>query len=260
MPDSARVGRRVSRLRAGSGRIALLCGGVLACVLAAGCSVDQQVTVHLTGSGEAQIHVELQPVFIDYLIALAEVAGDSELSPEAVFDVAEVERAISEHGVRVVQIATPSPAELELRLAFDDLQEVFAGAVPAADAGDEVVPLISLTGTDRRTLRVRLDSANYHQLTTLFPLLEHPLLASLGPQPDLPVTDDEYLEMMQFVLGDAGPPAIADSQVTVRISVDGRIVEQQGGELLEDGSVLVSIPLLRILVLDQPLDYTVVFE
>ena len=247
--------------RTGSGGVpGLVAGALLAtCLLVAGCGVDQDITVRLNGSGEAEVRVELQPVFIDYLLALAEVAVDAKSDPAALFDISEVEAAIAEWpGVEAARIATPTPEQLELHLTFDDLQAAFAPTAP--DAGAVTTPLISLTGSERRTLRVHLDSDNYHQLTTLFPVLGHPLVISLGPQPDLPVTDDEYLEMMQFVLGDDGPPAILDSQVTVRVQVEGRVVEQQGGELQEDGSVLISIPLLRILVLDQPLDYRIVFE
>ena len=222
--------------------------------------MDQDVTVRLSGSGEAEVRVELRPVFIDYLLALAEVAEDADadrLAAGELFDVSEVEAAIAEWpGVEAARIATPTPEQLDLHLIFDDLPAAFVPT--ASDSG--ATPLISLTGSARRTLSVHLDSENYHQLTTLFPVLEHPLVISLGPQPDLEVTDDEYLEMMQFVLGDGGPPAILDSEVKVRVQVEGRVVEQQGGELQEDGSVLITIPLLRILVLDQPLDYRIVFE
>lgn len=241
-----------------------LFGAGLAVLLLAGCSVDQEIAVQVNGAGEAAVRVELQPVFVDYLLALAEVAAD-ELpdDPGELFDVAEVEAAIAGWpGVEAAQIATPSAEQLEMRLIFADLQEAFSPAEPGPEAGPEAgaAPLISLTGDERRTLSVHLDGANYHQLTTLFPILEHPLVISLGPQPDLEVTDDEYLEMMQFVLGDDGPPAILDSEVTVRVRVEGRVVEQHGGELQADGSVLIRIPLLRILVLDQPLDYRIVFE
>lgn len=236
---------------------ALLAGGLLL----AGCSVDQEIAVRVNGAGEAEVRVELQPVFIDYLLALAEVAEEVDLpdDPSApLFDVAEVEAAIAEWpGVEAARIVSSAPELLEMRLTFDDLQAAFS---PAASGPDAMTPLISLTGGSRRTLSVHLDSDNYHQLTTLFPVLEHPLVISLGPQPDLDVTDEEYLEMMQFVLGDEGPPAILDSEVTVRVRVEGRVVEQRGGELQEDGSVLLRIPLLRILVLDRALDYRIVFE
>ena len=46
----------------------------------------------------------------------------------------------------------------------------------------------------------------------------------------------------------------------MRVVVDGAIIDHDGGELQEDGSLLITIPLIRVLVLDRPLDYTIVYE
>ena len=252
---AAPVGRHV-RVR----RLAAAAPAVLALLLAtAGCTVNQQLTLRVDRSGAAQIHVKLEPVFVDYLDTLAEAAGDSEILPEAIFDTEEVERSIGERrGVAVTEVATPTPEELALSLTFDDLKALLTRNTPVP--GPAGTALITLSGSGPSTLRVHLDRDNYRELTSLFPVLDHPLLVSLGPQQDLEVTDDEYLEMMGFVLGDDGPPAIEASAVTVRVAIDGRILEHDGGELQEDGSLLITIPLLRILVLDEPLDYTIVFE
>ena len=236
---------------------------VLACLALlaiSGCEVDQHVDVRLSGSGSAEIRVELHRLFVDYLLTLAEVSGDASLEPGTVFDLEQVEQAVSKRaGVHLEWIDSPAPERLELRLVFDDLAAVLGASTAAATAAGDV-PLISLTGDSPRTLRVHIASDNYHQLTTLFPALENPLLIGLGPQPDLEVTDEEYLETIAFVLGEQGPQAVLDSNVSVAVRVDGRVIEQEGGELLDDGSVLITIPLLRILVLDQPLAYTIVFE
>ena len=252
---AAPVGRPV-RLR----RLAAAAPAVLALLLAtAGCTVNQQLTLRVDRSGEAQIQVRLAPVFVDYLDTLAEAAGDSEILPESVFDTEEVRRSIGERrGATVTHVATPTPEELALSLTFEDLKALLAYHAPVP--GPASRPLVTLSGSGPATLRVHLARDNYRGLTALFPILDHPLLVSLGPQQDLEVTDAEYLEMMGFVLGDEGPSAIEDSTVTVRIQVDGRILEHDDGELQEDGSLLITIPLLRILVLDEPLDYTVVYE
>ena len=52
---------------------------------------------------------------------------------------------------------------------------------------------------------------------------------------------------------------ILDSVVRVDVSLEGSVVAQAGGELV-DGGVRFSIPLIRILVLDEPLDYSVTFR
>ena len=258
---AARLGRRPRIGRtARIARIANAVAAIAALLLAtAGCTVNQQLTLRVDRSGDAQIHVALEQVFVDYLATLSEAAGDSDMVPESVFDTEEVERSIGDRrGVTVTHIATPAPEALELNLAFDDLKAMLAHNAPTP--GPATSPLITFTGSGPSTLRVHLDRNNYRELTNLFPILDHPLLVSLGPQKDLEVTDAEYLEMMGFVLGDDGPPAIEDSTVTVRVVVDGTIIEHDAGELQDDGSLLITIPLIRVLVLDRPLDYTIVFE
>ena len=105
---------------------------VLALLLAtAGCTVNQQLTLRVDRSGDAQIHVKLEPVFVDYLDTLAEAAGDSEILPEAVFDTEEVERSIGERrGATVTHVATPTPEELALSLTFEDLKALLARNAP----------------------------------------------------------------------------------------------------------------------------------
>ena len=225
----------------------------------AGCTVNQQLTLRVDRSGDALIQVKLDQVFVDYLDTLSEAAGDAELGTESVFDTEEVKRSVGERrGVTVTGIATPSPEELDLQLEFDDLKAMLAYNSPVP--GPASRPLMTFSGGNPSTLQVHLARDNYRALTALFPILDHPLLVSLGPQQDLEVTDAEYLEMMGFVLGDDGPPAIKDSMVTVKVVVDGTIIEHDGGELQEDGSLLITIPLIRVLVLDRPLEYTIVFE
>ena len=251
----ARVGRRRP-----IGRLATAAAAALGLLLStAGCTVNQHLTLRVDRSGDAQIAVTLEQVFVDYLDTLSEATGETDMAPESVFDTEEVKRSIGDRrGVTVTHIATPAPEALEVSLAFDDLKAMLAHSAPVP--GPAASPLITFTGSGPSTLRVHLDRNNYRELTNLFPILDHPLLVSLGPQKDLEVTDAEYLEMMGFVLGDDGPPAIEDSVVTVRVVVDGTITEHDGGELQDDGSLLITIPLIRVLVLDRPLDYTIVFE
>ena len=220
--------------------------------------MNQQITLHVDRSGDAQIHVTLDPVFVDYLDTLSEAAGDRRFFRNRCRHRRSTAFDRRTAGATVTHIATPAPAELALSLTFDDLKALMVYTAPIP--GPASRPLVSLPGSDPATLNVHLARDNYRALTALFPILDHPLLVSLGPQQDMEVTDAEYLEMMGFVLGDEGPPAIKDSTVTVRLVVDGRILEHDGGELQDDGSLLLTIPLLRILVLDEPLDYTVVFE
>ena len=234
------------------------------------CSVNQEINLKFDGSADAKIEVTIQKVFMDYLFALAEIAGEDSLPAGVLFDVQEVEKAITTRpGLNVNSIENPKPEILKLDLSLEDVEKVFdtnstdSEKTPATTESAEktiVKPIISLTGTNQRTLNIHLDSSNYHQLTTLFPVLDNPLIASMGPQPNSIISESEYLEMMVFLLGENGPKAIKESEVNLTIKIEGSIVSHSDGELISSDSLLFEIPLLSILVLNDPINYEIVFE
>ena len=82
----------------------------------------------------------------------------------------------------------------------------------------------------------------------------------MGPQPNSSISESEYLEMMVFLLGEDGPKAIKESEVNLTIRIEGSIVSHSHVELISSNSLLLNIPLLDILVLNDPIDYEIVFE
>jgi hypothetical protein len=67
------------------------------------------------------------------------------------------------------------------------------------------------------------------------------------------------MEMIEFMLGDEGPPGLNASFIELEVIVKGKILSQSGGQMAGN-SVLFRIPLIRVLLLDQPLDYSIVFR
>ncbi len=65
--------------------------------------------------------------------------------------------------------------------------------------------------------------------------------------------------MITFTLGADGPALLKKSFIDLVIKPEGEIVSQTGGTVA-NGAVIFRIPLLRLLVLDKPLDYSVDLE
>ena len=84
-------------------------------------------------------------------------------------------------------------------------------------------------------------------------------MASMGPQVNDTISDAEYLDMIKFSLGDEAPGLLKKSFITLTIDPEGEIISQTGGTV-SGSSVVFRIPLLRMLVLDKPLDYSVTFR
>ncbi len=223
------------------------------------CSVRPEVTLNADGSGEAVVRVTVQKFLAEYLLDLAEFAGAAKSRDAGMFDEKEIRAAFEgKPGVTVKGVRIPKPEELELRLAFRSIDDLVRGQKELADTG--IVTFRNDGGT--RTLRLHLDQKNFAKISSLLPSSDgstETILSVFGPQQGVAITEAEYLEAMEFTLGEQGPKAIEDSSVDVTVTVNGKLVSQKGGTA--KGSVVTfRIPLLKLLMLNEPLDYEIVFK
>jgi hypothetical protein len=225
--------------------------------LCASCSMKQTIVIKSDGSGTLAMHVEVSRLLHEYIARLSEVSDKPVLAPGGRFFDAESIRKDFESrpGITVTRATTPSNDTMDLELAFDSLPHVFT-----QDESLKNTAALAYSETGgKKTIRLHLDRGNYPQLARMFPLLASPAFAAFGPQADDTTTDDEYLEMIRFSIGDDAPALLKKSSVTLTLDPEGEILSQSGGDLT-GGAVVFRIPLLRLLVLDKPLDYSVTFN
>lgn len=221
------------------------------------CTMGNTIVVRSDGSGTLAVRLEVTKLFREYLSSMAEVAGQADPAKAGqLFDLKEIRKGFEERpGITVRRLASPRPEVLEADLAFRSVQEVFSSEAALKSTG--VVTFAQSNGT--RTLKVHLDRANYGQVAKIFPGLSNPLFEGMGPQESDTITEEEYLEMIKFSLGDEGPALVKKSYIDVTIKPEGEVLSQSGGTPV-NGGVLFRIPLMRLLVLDKPLDYSVTFK
>ncbi len=230
---------------------------LLALVCAGSCTVGQSVVIKSDGSGTASLRVAISRLLRDYLLSLAEVSGQADQVKQGrVFDLQEIRKGFAgRQGITIQRLESPSPDTLEMDLGFRSLEDLFVSDPGLAGAG--AFTLTQSGGT--RTLTMHLDKRTFGHLSALFPVLADPTIAGLGPQPNDTVTEDEYLSMIEFALGAGGPELVKKSFITVTIRPEGQVVSQTGGSL-SNGAVSYRIPLLSLLVLSKPLDYSISFR
>ena len=236
----------------------LLCGAaVLMAVLCASCSMKQTIVIRSDGSGTLAMHVEVARLLHEYVARLSEVSDKPVLGPGGAFFDAESMRKDFESrpGITVTKAATPSNDSLDLELSFNSIQDIFAQDQPLKNTA----ALAYSESDGKKTIRLHLDRSNYPQLARMFPLLASPAFAAFGPQVNDTTTDDEYMEMVRFSIGDDAPALLKKSYLTLTLAPEGQILSQSGGELT-GGAVVFRIPLVRLLVLDKPLDYSATFN
>jgi hypothetical protein len=222
--------------------------------LLAGCSVSQRVALEPDGSGTAVVRIRLEKVLLDYLLDLSEVSGTVPREKGRIFDVEDIRKGFAgRQEVTLTRIESPAPERLEMELSFRSIEKLFA----APDKPQSILTLRK--GAEGTTLRAHLDRKNFSQLLELAPFLKNPLFEGLGPQENDDATEAEYLELIDLALGEGGSAALKASTIETTITVKGKVVAQTGGAPVA-GGVVFRIPLLRVLLLDKALDYSLTFK
>ena len=242
------------KLKASLGAVGVLC---LSLTVLLSCSVNQTIVIKSDGSGTLAMHADVSKLLHDYIASLSEVSGTNTIMKNGkLFDAAAIRKDFETRpGITVKKVVTPTADTLDLEIAYGSLQDVFAQDKTLAGTG----ALVYSESGGKKTVKLHLDRSNYTQLSALFPLLKDPVFAGLGPQVNDTTSDADYLEMIKFTLGDDGPALLSKSFITLTIDPQGDIISQTGGTV-SGGAVVFRIPLLRLLILDKPLDYSVTFK
>jgi len=232
----------------------LVATALLATALLIGCTIKEQVHLEADESGKVSMQIRLEPVFVEYINDLSALTGES--LDGQIFKVEEIKKEFAERNdVTLIRIDTPDPATLEMELNFRSIEEVFSGEQELQESG-----VIRFARVNQGySVRFHLDRKNFSSIMKFMPALQNPLFEGLGPQENDDTTEQEYLELMDLALGDGGADSVRDSYIETKVTVRGTLVSQTGGKI-SPGGVTFTIPLIRVLLLDKPLDYSLVFK
>jgi hypothetical protein len=219
-----------------------------------GCTIKQQVELEADASGTVSMQIRLEPVFVDYIKDLSTLTGESQEG--RIFDVEEIKKGFAEReDVTLVAVSTPTPDTLEMKLEYTSIEEVFSGEQELQESGIIRFEKVS----QGYSVRFHLDRKNFPAVMTFIPALQNPLFEGLGPQENDDITEEEYYELMDLALGDGGADSVRNAFIETKVNVRGMLVSQSGGTITP-GGVTFKVPLIRVLLLDKPLDYSLVFK
>lgn len=118
--------------------------------------------------------------------------------------------------------------------------------------------IVTITTKGRlTTLDFFLDLENYPQLTQIVPFLADPNFETFGPLYNEGLSEEEYLDMISYILGEEGPAAIAESVISLRFTTPKVIVRQEGCVKESSNSVRVDVPLIDFLLLNKPITFSI---
>jgi len=71
------------------------------------------------------------------------------------------------------------------------------------------------------------------------------------------LSEADYLEMISFMLGEEGPPAIEQSVITLQVKTPTSITGFSNGRKISDTLYEFSFPLIDFLLLEDPITFSV---
>lgn len=230
------------------------------------CSMTNHVVLNSDGSGEVDTEVVIAAAFVEYLQSFAFLSPDLAYLSEGIFQEEQLLQGAAENqNLDVTDLAvlrirdeddperTPSE-QLRMGIRFSSIDDL----IKNEDTIAQTDILRFTKGPEGQTLAIYLDKENYRQLYTLFPMLDNPLFEGLGPTEE-EIKEDEYVEMMVGVLGNEGPDILRNSMVDLKVTVKGTLVSQTGGET-DGNTVTFRLPLLKVLLLNQTVEYSLTFQ
>ncbi|MFO7850596.1 MAG: hypothetical protein R6V67_11605 [Spirochaetia bacterium] len=261
---------------------------VAAFLLLSSCSSEQHLTLREDGSGEGRVVVDLHPMFIQYLkdVSAGFIEGDMDDGRFSAFDIDEIAATMEElEGISLVSALVEEEGVLDLAFVFSDPEAMlfFEADVPGetgestgtrgdgsseeareASAESDSPQLVEFSSReDERTLEVRINSDNFSRFFPLIGVQEQETLMTFGPQPD-PYTESEYIEMMQYALGDYEDAetirrVLSRRESKLTVEVDGEITDLKG--FTRDGNTAkATIPFLRAATLSEPLELAITWR
>ncbi len=233
---------------------------IIMITLMSSCAMKQEVFVDKNGAGSVDFEINLASYFTEVAVQLSDLvpSGNQDTIKEGqFFNLKKIEDDFAKRSsVTLTSLESPRPESLKGTFTFSDINDA------VTDAGKTKNPGIFTFASDSGVsiLTVSLNCDTIEQLLNENPSLNNPLMENFGPLANKDLSETDYLDMMEYMLGEESRQGIIDSVVDITVRVKGKIVSQTGGEKLSSDSVRFRIPLIKILVLNKPLNYEVKFK
>lgn len=218
------------------------------------CRVSEKLTLTSEQTLEGKSHIDLS--VSDYFVSVIEDLSNWEASGESdpIIDV-----AMDEFVQNLEESSTTSKIKFRKAgfntymgdFSFNDFKTLVVD-LSNGNADQSIVTVSKDGDTTHVSIRIAMD--NYEDLTKMVPFLANPNFEVYGPLYNHDLTEENYLEMMGFILGEECPQEITDSTIKIQV-VAPKAVTDHDGTLKNAKTVEFSFPLIDFLLLHDPIEF-----
>ena len=223
---------------------------LLVVFLASSCVVTEQLSFKGSAYNTSEFDFTVEDFFIAVLEDFSEFVPDDQevsLMDSAINDFERALRYSSTTNNVTMQKLTDNAYKGQFN--FMDLDRLFSDL----GAGNNQ----SLLKQSNNTLTFSLSMDNYDQLVPVIPFLADENFEAFGPVYNQGLSESDYLEMISFMLGEEGPPAIEQSTITLMIATPKPIKSFTNGKKVGTNLYEFSFPLIDFLLLANPITFSV---
>ncbi len=214
------------------------------------CVVTEQLSFKGSGYNSSAFDFTVEDFFIAVLEDFSEFAPEEKGSSLMDSAITDFDKAIKYSSTtNNVTIKKLTDNAYEGQFNFLDLDRLFSDL----GAGNDQ----SLLKMSNNTLTFSLSMDNYDQLVPVIPFLADENFEAFGPVYNQGMSESDYLEMISFMLGEEGPPAIEKSTITLRIATPKPITSFTNGKKVGSNLYEFNFPLIDFLLLAEPITFSV---
>ncbi|MDC7233688.1 MAG: hypothetical protein PQJ58_10685 [Spirochaetales bacterium] len=223
--------------------------------------MKQEILLDPSGEGEVRYEVGMASYLGEVITQMSMLLDpDTEIPGEedSLFDLPAIEQGFSSNeNLSAIELSSTDRHNMKGSFRFSSVEDMLAQV-------DQTTPQSKMIrfsrDSDVSKLDVKITRDTVIALLESNPALNNPLVQNFGPAATLGLSAADYLDMMEFALGEESRMGIQNSSLSITVKVAGTILKQEGGETLDASTVRFEIPLLDILILDKTLGYSLSYR
>ncbi|MCR5731948.1 MAG: hypothetical protein K6G51_03295 [Sphaerochaetaceae bacterium] len=220
-------------------------------ILISSCTVTEDLILNKDG-GSLSSDIDVENYFVEVLEDFAEFMPESN---EPVIDkaISEASKQLSNSGYATdVVFIKDGKNSYVGNFNFNNLNELMKAFNENTNQ--------TVIKKDENSIKFYVDINNYSELEDIIPFLADPNIEVYLAKYNVGYSEQDYLEMLVFSLGEEAPESVQKSIITLNITVPGTITKIEGATKTGDNSMTYSFRLLDFLLLNNPLTFYVEWE
>lgn len=219
---------------------------ILTVIFLSSCTVTEILSLS-EGSSSSSTDINVQQFFIDVLQDYSEFmpSGNENIMDSAVSTFSSQIDATADAG----NVVSVKDGENSYVLTFD-FENI---AALAEELGGQEQTIIQQTDN---SLAFFCSIDNYTELERIVPFLADPNISVYLAQYNVGYSEQDYMDMITFAIGEEAPDALRNSYITINVTVPGTITSITGAVQSGDNSFTYSFPLIDFLLLASPLSFS----